>query len=66
MVATAKGLMFEGFVKQKSFRFQCKKWIKNPDNVWKIFIFFASPVVGFIGGVLISSHIRIFIHYLFH
>jgi len=33
-------------IKEKTYMEKCKAWIKEPDNAWKIFTLFASPILA--------------------
>jgi hypothetical protein len=40
-------------IKEKTIKQKLKEWLDEPDNWWKIFIFFASPIIGGIIGYCI-------------
>ncbi len=65
---TLKGLYLgkNGYINKDKYWFKVKNWIKEPDNTWKVFTFIASPVAGFITGVITSHRVVIILHSLFH
>ena len=32
------------------------RWVQKEDNSWKVFVFFASPIVGFVFGYILGKY----------
>ena len=61
-----KGIEFIKSYEDSLYFNKLKKWWKEPDNQWKMFTFFGSPVLGFIVGVFESPKVLYFWHLFFH